>query len=291
VSADDQWHRLKVYFKRSSDNGFTANDGVILVWLDDVQIFSKTTSDLFVNVFTGTEGHLNFVTHGRYGLLPTTNFRMFVLSGTLGSTHFGAFGTVTSTLTFLANLDGTTRTVHEPNTFVIAGKLLVLGDTTFGGLKLRRTPAVTITDAQVKALPTTPITLLADPGAGLIAVPVMVALFSKIITPYTNVNADGYLWAEWSNGDDWSGYLANISAESKTYLSSLLTVNSRAMLREWQDSVDETLGWGPLVAVVPIDVTLGLRLTADNAGSGNFTGGNATNRLTAITYYLLEAEP
>jgi hypothetical protein len=51
----------------------------------------------------------------------------------VGTVVCGAKGTVTSSLTFLANLDNATRTVHEPNTFVIGGKLKVLGTTDLGG--------------------------------------------------------------------------------------------------------------------------------------------------------------
>lgn len=52
----------------------------------------------------------------------------------IGSTVFGTVGTVTSTRTFLANLDETTRTVHEPGTFYIGGDLIVTGTTTLGAV-------------------------------------------------------------------------------------------------------------------------------------------------------------
>lgn len=57
-----------------------------------------------------------------------------VTSQIIGSTVFGTKGTVTSTRTFLANLDDTTRSVNEVGTFYIGGKLIVTGPTTLASV-------------------------------------------------------------------------------------------------------------------------------------------------------------
>lgn len=78
----------------------------------------------------------------------------------VGTAVFGAAGTVTSSGTFLANMDGTTRTVHEPNRVVIWPGEFKLGVGYHGHVE------VSLTNAEIKALRATPKTLVAAPGAG-----------------------------------------------------------------------------------------------------------------------------
>lgn len=122
ISDDDAWHLIRVFVQPSSDNGSTA-DGVITVWLDGVQIHTRTASLLYVPSYGGnpTSG-VNYVTFGRYGLLPTTNFQIDTDGTSTPPTTpktffgFGKNGSVKSDLTFLVNLDGVSRTIDEPNT-------------------------------------------------------------------------------------------------------------------------------------------------------------------------------
>lgn len=82
ISADNAWHRIKVLVKPDSGGG----NGIITVWLDDVQIFTKTNSTLVVPSFGGNPADgVNYVNHGRYGLLPTTNFHIYTGSAGGGS--------------------------------------------------------------------------------------------------------------------------------------------------------------------------------------------------------------
>lgn len=151
---------------------------------------------------------------------------------------------------------------------------------------------VTLTDAQVKALPTTAFTLVAAPGLGFTIVPLMVYLNSKFVAgAYTNINANSSMQVDLPVGSTWSNYLANDSGASLTYLSTFLGASSgRVVFREYQDVSTTSPGWGPLVYPPGSTFENGaLQLKVDNGGSGDFTGGNAANGLKVVTYYTVES--
>lgn len=88
---DDEWYTYRAFLKASSDNGSTG-DGIVRIWrkpsLDDDSSFTliyENTASFLKTSHTGDfvgmpPFGLNFVDHGRYGLLPTTNFRIFTLT-------------------------------------------------------------------------------------------------------------------------------------------------------------------------------------------------------------------
>ncbi len=161
----------------------------------------------------------------------------------------------------------------------------------YNNLFLRKS-IVNLTNAQIKALPTTPFALVVTPGSGILLVPHLVVLLSNVSAgAYTNVNADGFMYAALAT-DAWSTYCANDSGNSLTYLSALLSnTNHRLVLREYSDTTDPTPQWGPLSVPGPRGDNMALNLTINNNGSGNLTGGNAANTITVVTYYSLEAAP
>lgn len=145
-TADDNYYTLRVYLLPSSDNG-TTDDGIIRVWkklsTDPVGSFTleyeNLASFLWSSPFVGAPlNGQNYVNIGRYGILPSTNFRIFILTADTQAYIFGRGAsaddkaTVVSDLTALFNLDGLGRIVDEPNTLVVT-KLKVLGTTTFEG--------------------------------------------------------------------------------------------------------------------------------------------------------------
>ncbi len=156
---------------------------------------------------------------------------------------------------------------------------------------------VTLTDAQIKALPTTPITIVAATGAGRLIQPMFAYLWAKTASgAYTNINSGGFLTVR-VNGFGGMGFVPNdasIAAGSKTRLSDFLGTTTPQMtpLAAYFDT-EGVDGWGPVGVVQPstAGVNQPLEITIDNGGSGNLTGGNAANSLIAMVTYLEVAVP
>lgn len=153
---------------------------------------------------------------------------------------------------------------------------------------------VTLTNAEIKALPTTGITLVAAPALNVRAKLISVTYYSYLHAAYTNIDAtSASVEVQTSSGARLGGFLADDSAATITKLTTLLTSLSPL-----------TVDLGPYVAadggvfVLPL-VTTGassvdgaaLQFKANNNGTGNFTGGNVSNLLTVVCYYSLETVP
>lgn len=148
---------------------------------------------------------------------------------------------------------------------------------------------VVLTDTQIKALPTTPFELIASPGVS-----------SRI----SLINADLYLDAS-------AGAYTNISSSSMGYIrlgSTLVSSyfgddsspsSSRLVYFLGQSAIkqatllpyiipDIVSGWGNTPNIITGDLTNdAMELYVDNAGLGDFTGGNAANTLTINIAYMV----
>ncbi len=158
---------------------------------------------------------------------------------------------------------------------------------------IKGTPTVW-TDANVKALPTTPLTFVAAQGANTWARLVGLTLNADFSAgAYTNVNAAAYMFAEYAGGSpEIAGYyIPNDSGVSLTKLTTFLGANDYVLHMGPYVETYETSGWGaiPTIHARANIVNVGIRLTINNGGSGNLTGGNAANTLTATPYYLVES--
>lgn len=185
-----------------------------------------------------------------------------------------------------ANVAGVITTTGTPTDYLG-------GDAAFhslaeGGI-LKGTTTV-LTDAQIKALPTTAVSLTGAPGTNNRIVPVFADCVTNFTAgAYTNINADGQIFAALENQE--TGYLSFIPNDSRipiTYLDTLLSASARHFVLGQFFYAEPAFGWGNLPsldAVTAASYNVPFQLFADNNGSGNFTGGNAANTWTITPYY------
>lgn len=160
-----------------------------------------------------------------------------------------------------------------------------------GGSGVVLLATTTLTDAEIKALPTTGKTLVAAPGAGkMLWWRASRVLIDARAGAYTNVNAaadlrvlsEAYsgrsIGTTVANSGYLAGQLAQTSNRSTTDLEPALVVDPPAgdifaSLLEWVD--------------VPNLDNKPLLLDATNGGDGDFTGGHASNGATVYTLYAV----
>ncbi len=148
----------------------------------------------------------------------------------------------------------------------------------------------TLTNAQVIALPVTPITLVAAPAAGHLIVPQCVYLASHIVGQYSDIDADAYLELGVVGG---AWLFPAVNEDPGTTILRDLLLSDLAVVAVGAGGTNYPLqGWG--IVGQPIVLTpflaAALILSCDNAARDEFGGGNVANTLTvSVTYLLLDA--
>ncbi len=164
---------------------------------------------------------------------------------------------------------------------------------------------VPVTDAQMKALPTTPLTLLAAPGSGK-RIKVLGATLSVNQSggAYTNVNVTYCALTIGNPADQWIGVLVNDSgvASPLSQVTKLLATDTTPRIVDFllPASVAAQATTTPAqLYVVPGALTYPgdaasnwnnavVQLRMDNNSSGNLTGGHASNAHAVLLYYVVE---
>jgi hypothetical protein len=151
--------------------------------------------------------------------------------------------------------------------------------------------AATLTNAQIKALPTTPITIVSAPGSGKRIKLIAVTLNASFAAgAYTNVDTNGSDLVIIGDGGDWLvSPLVNDTGASITLLTDFFhaanTVTDLAPV-----AIYPTGGWNkyndPPSPTGNLD-NHAIQIGMDNGS--NLTGGNNANSLTVVLYYVVEA--
>lgn len=167
----------------------------------------------------------------------------------------------------------------------------------FGSSAVRKSDPVTLTSAEIKALPGTDVELVAAPGAGKMIVPQAAYLVSDFASAYSGIDANTEYPAIWVSHTTRPIYLAELIDDPdgpQSLLTTFLTGTNEfgpvfyTLLPRQHVSSD-----GPASQYVgvfssggPADYDdVSLKLGADN--SINFTGGDAANTLTVTVLYTV----
>ncbi len=163
-----------------------------------------------------------------------------------------------------------------------------------GGSSLLKTATVTLTNAQIKALPTTPVVIVpATEVLGYSGFPTTIFLVSKALLRldcsagiYTNVDNDSNILLCWGSDASTDIGIAAAIRDDTTSTPSI-----------FPSTFDFIGGSDPTKAVASFLLSEGFFLTdglQDNAVAlfihntlGNFTGGNAANTLKVTVYYMV----
>lgn len=176
----------------------------------------------------------------------------------------------------------------EVTTIVAPGASIAGDEADLSDVVSIRKAVVELTDAQIKALPTTPVEIVPSPGAGKVLLFIRgLVIVDATAADYTNIDADGsYLTIGYTGGGENTTYVINDAGASLTQLSALLTGNVRAVsILPLFNFLD---GWGPTNNSVPTEANLeAANIEVFAVNGGNFTGGNAANSMKCIVLYTV----
>jgi len=177
---------------------------------------------------------------------------------------------------------------------LIAGDGIEFDDTTANQRIISttyKTASVILTDADIKALPTTPFELIETPGTDKRIALVNADLYIDASAgAYTNINAESS-GALRIGTNDISSYFTSDSGPTGTRLADFLGNAAIKQATLLPASVPDIVsGWMNLPNIISAADSLldePLELYVDNDTSGDFTGGNVANSLKITVAYLV----
>ena len=137
-------------------------------------------------------------------------------------------------------------------------------------------------DAEIKALPTTAIEIVAAPGAGKVIYPLFVTLKATLTAAYTGIDTEGSYLLTSVGESGWLEYAQNVGAIDSVLGDTAVSSGPVLAFMRQSDRVqaaDTSLLWFVAAAVTNQPLTLSM------FNSGNLTGGNAANSLALTTLY------
>lgn len=144
-----------------------------------------------------------------------------------------------------------------------------------GGESLLQVATVTLTDAQIKALPTTPVEIVAaQPGKAI--VPVTATFNLDWTGNYTNINANAGIRLRTTGG---TLVLYRLNESPDFLVTALLACGGDSFMVVGQR-------WPPDMGIPPTDFN-NVVLDVSNASDGDLTDGNASNTLTVTVYFVV----
>lgn len=155
-----------------------------------------------------------------------------------------------------------------------------MGTSVFLGASILHQATFTLTDAQIKALPTTGVeNIIAAAGENKAICPSLAVLTTNFVTEYSNVDGGDASYLTFSNST--LGFIRSVD---------LLDVPDRRIVPVAPSRTIPVPNEGVNLAAAGAFSSAAngaLNLSAVN-GSGDFTGGNAANTMTIyIAYYIL----
>ncbi len=161
--------------------------------------------------------------------------------------------------------------------------------------------SVTLTDAQIKALPNTAVTLVAAPGAGFHIILMRgYMILNSLAGLYTNINAVADIGFKSEHNGAWHSNV--IFNDPEVLYGDMLTPNSSVsdflgaahqeivhfMQSGYADSFNTSSGFAAYDEALSGYENKGIVVGCTSGGS-NFTGGNSANTLKATVWYSIEA--